>query len=188
MLRLPNLEAIEALLLDVPALVDRLEAHDPAFLSTLKTWFSRTEEALRNNRLPAAADVAACRGVLIAVERGENDDASPRASKSGRRYREARAGHLLRRATEAVAEAVRARRAQVDEAERLMMQLVAAADRLGLVPAAASGQTHTAYLQSIRQAISARSELASAFVHVTGILGETDSLIVVDRSIAALRQ
>jgi len=187
MLRLPNLEAIEALLLDVPALVDRMDGHDPAFLPALKAWFAAAEDTLRNNRLAAASEVAACRAILIAVERGDTDGVAARGSTSARRYREARASHLLSRAAGAVAETIRSRRGQADEAARLMMQLVAAADRLGLIPSD-RGRSPSAYLNGIRQAISARAELVSHLVHVTGLLGETDTLIVLDRSIAALRQ
>jgi hypothetical protein len=104
-----------------------------------------------------------------------------------RKAREARAADLLSQATEIVSAITRPCRAQVDEAERVMMQAMAVADRLGLVPAQQSGQTHTSYLQSVFQAISNRSELTSLAVHVVGLLGNTDSLIILDRSIANLR-
>jgi len=187
MLHVPNLEEIEALLLGVPALVDRLEGRDPAFVPELKSWLAAAEHMLSNNRLPATAEIAACRGALIGVERGDVDNAAIRGTMGARKYRESRASHLLNRATNVINEAIRSRRAQVDEAGRIMMQVVAAADRFGLIPPD-SGPSHTAYLQGVLQAISGRPELTSLVVHVTGLLGETDCLIVLDRSITALRQ
>jgi hypothetical protein len=186
-LHLPNLEEIEALLLEVPALVDRLEEHDPDFVTALKSWLASAENTLSNNRMPAASEIAVCRGSLIAVERGDTDDSVVRGRMGARKYREARASHLLRRATDVINGSISSRRAQVDEAGRVMMQVVAAADRLGLIPVD-SGSSHTAYLQGVLQAISNRAEFTSLVVHVTGILGETDCLIVLDRSITSVRQ
>ena len=186
MLHVPNLEEIEALLLQVPALVDRLEDRDPAFLPALKSWLAAAENVLSNNHMPAASEIAACRGLLIAVERGDSDNSRVRGM-GARKYREARASHLLKRASDVISETIRSRRAQVDEAGRVMMQVVAAADRVGLIPAE-SGPSHTAYLQGVLQTMSSRAELTSLIVHVTGLVGETDSLIVLDRAIAALRQ
>jgi hypothetical protein len=186
-LHLRSLEAIEDLVLRVPALVNRLEDHDPDFVPALKSWLGNAEDTLSHNRMPEASEVAACRGVLIAIERGDTEDAAARTRMGDRKYRDARASHLLRRATDVVNESIRGRRAQVDEAERVMMQIVAAADRLGLIPVESDGD-HTAYLRSVLHAITNRAELTSLLVHVTGILGDTDCLIVLDRSIAAIKQ
>ena len=67
------------------------------------------------------------------------------------------------------------------------MQIVAVADHLGLIPRE-TGQTHTAYTLGILSAIATRPELASLVVHVTGLVGAGDLLIVLDRSITAVRQ
>ena len=70
MLRIVQLEEIQALLLRVPALVDRQEQRDPDFADVVKAWLGDLEDALENNRLPAAGRVAAARGTLISAERG----------------------------------------------------------------------------------------------------------------------
>jgi hypothetical protein len=186
-LHLLNLEEIEALLLKVPALVKQFEERDPDFFPAVKSWLAGAEDTLSKNRMPQTSEIAVCRGALISVERGFSDGAALQSRMGARNLREARASHVLKRATDVITETIRSRRGQLDEASRVMMQIVAVADHLGLIPAD-SGQNHTAYLQGILQAISNRPELASLVVHVTGLLGKADTLIVLDRAIASFRQ
>jgi hypothetical protein len=186
-LPLLRLEEIEALLLKVPALVKRFEERDPDFFPAVKSWLAGVEDALSNNRMAAAAEIAACRGALISVERGFSDGSAIVSRVGTRGLKDARASHLLKRATDVISETIRSRRGQVDEAGRIMLQIVAVADQLGLITTEA-GQNHSAYLQATLQAISNRVELTSLVVHVTGLLGRTDTLIVLDRSIAGVRQ
>lgn len=65
-----------------------------------------------------------------------------------------------------------------------MMQLVAASDLM--VDSAGHEREPHAYLNGIFQTVSARTELSSLVVHVMGLLGQADSLIVLDRLIAAV--
>ena len=187
MLHLLNLEEIETLLLKVPPLVKRFEERDPDFFTAVKSWLAGVEDTLSKNRLPQTSEIAVCRGALISVERGFSDGAALQSRMGARHLRQARASHVLKRATDVITETIRFRRGQIDEAGRVMMQIVAVADHLGLI-SADSGQNHTAYLQSILLAISNRPELTSLVVHVTGLLGKADTLIVLDRSIASIRQ
>ena len=187
MLPLLNLEEIEGLLLKVPALVKRFEGRDPDFVPAVKSWLADAEETLGKNRLPQTSEIAVCRSALISVERGFSDGAALPSRMAARHLREARASHLLKRATDVLTETIRPDRAQVDEASRVMLQIVAVADRLGLIPVDPA-PNHTAYLQAILRSISDRPELTSLIVHVTGLLGKADTLIVLDRSIARFRR
>ena len=186
MLPLLNLEEIEAWLLNVPALVKRFEERDPDFVPAVKSWLAGVEDTFSKNRLPQTAEIAVCRGALISVERGYSDGAAPQGRMGARNFREARATHLLKRATELITQTIHERRGQVDEAGRILMQIVAVADHLGLIPTD-SGQSHTAYLQAVLLAISNRPELASLVVHVTGLLGKADTLMMLDRAVARIR-
>ena len=186
-LHLLNLEEIEALLLKVPLLIKQLEEHDPGFFPGVKSWLSDVEDTLSKNRIPAASEVAAYRGALISLERGYSDGSALQNRMGARNLKEARGSHTLKLATGVITETVRPRRGQIDEASRIMMQIVAVADHLGLIPPP-TDQNHTSYLQSILQAISNRAELTSLVLHVIGVLGNADTLIVLDRSIGRLRQ
>ncbi len=188
MLHLLNLEEIEALQLKVPALVKRLEERDPDFFQVVKSWLADIEDTLTKNRMSATSEIAVCRSALISLERGFLDGSEFKSRMGMRNLKEARASHLLKRATDVITEAIRSRRGQVNEADRIMMQIVAVADHLGLIPEESGHQDHTAYLQAIFQAISNRAELTSLVVHATGLLGKADILIVLDRAIASIRQ
>jgi hypothetical protein len=168
-------------------MIQQLEERDPSFFSAVKLWLTGAEDMLTANRLPAASEIAAYRGALISLERGYVDGSALPDGIRVRGLREARGSHILKLATMAITEAIRSRRAQIDEASRIMLQIVAVADQLGLIPPP-SNQNHTAYLQNVLQAISNRAELTSLVVHVNGLLGNPDTLIVLDRSIQRLKQ
>ena len=187
MLPLLSLEEIEALLLKVPALIKRFEERDPDFFQAVKSWLTIAEDRLSNNRMSVAAEIAVCRAELISVERGFSEGSALRARMGARTLKSARASHLIKRATNVISDAIRFRRGQADEASRIMMQIVAVADHLGLITAEA-GQNHSVYLQTILQSISNRAELTSLVVHVSGLMGRTDTLIVLDRAISSIRQ
>ncbi len=187
MLHLLNLEEIEALLLKVPALVRRFEDRDPDFIVAVNAWLRAAEEILSNNRLALASEIAVYRGALLAAERGFPGGTASTSRSGARQAKQARAAGLLQQATDAVSAAIQPRRAQMDEAERVMLQAVAIGVRLGLIPAE-SGREHTAYLQSVLQAMLSRAELASLLVHVTGLLGSSDTLVILDRALSYIQQ
>src|SRR2546428_2839408 len=70
MLRVVQLEELEALLLEAPELMGRYEQRTPQFRGAVRDWLDRVAAALRSNRLAGAATVAALRGDIIAAERG----------------------------------------------------------------------------------------------------------------------
>jgi len=184
-LRLRNLEEIEALLLRVPGIVQQFEVRDPEFILSLKTWLSEAATTLADNRMPISAEVAGYRGALISAERGFWDGAEPRGRSNARKLREARAAGLLKQASGAVQSAIAARRGQVDEAERIMRQIVAVSYHIGLLQPDPGGNRST-YLRSTWQAISKQAEIASLVVHVVALIGNTDVLIELDRAIAQI--
>ncbi|MDT9000777.1 hypothetical protein RQP53_15985 [Paucibacter sp. APW11] len=189
LLRLANLEQIERQLLALSPLMALLEVGAPDFAEQAHQWLSQTEKCLLDNRLPAAGSLAALRGSLIALQRGGGvpSEQGNRGRLQTRKQRDARIAGLLKEAADLLAGQVRGRRSQVDEAERLMLQLVAVADRVGLLQPAQAGQSHTAYLQALMATLSQRPELGSHIVHVQGMLGLADSLLMLDRVIERLR-
>jgi hypothetical protein len=185
MLHIPNLEEIEGILLRVPGLIERLEGHDPAFGGAVTEWLKEAEQALTNNRLTAAATVATLRGMLISAERGV---LPPERCADGRapsrKVKDAYAADLLRTAEGHVASAISAPAAQIAEAERLTRQLVTLARRKGLIPPETGGGSLSERLNDIWQRMMADPELAGATSHVAGLVGNQDSLILLDRALA----
>lgn len=75
----------------------------------------------------------------------------------------------------------------MDEGQRVLRQVAAVADRLGLI-GPEGPEPQLAYLQNTLDTLGARAELASLVAHATGLLGKFDVLIVLDRSIAAVKR
>lgn len=186
MLHIPNLEEIEGILLRVPQLVERLESHDPAFGGAVAEWLKESEQALTNNRLTAAATIATLRGLLLSAERGV---LPPERCADGRpptrKVKDAYAAEVLRKAEGHVAEAIKTSATQIAEAERLTRQLVTLAKRKGLISPETAGGSLSDWLNDIWQRMSADQELAGVTAHVAGMIGTQDSLILLDRALAA---
>ncbi len=186
MLHIPNLEELQGILLRVPGLVERLESHDPAFGGAVTEWLKEAEQALTNNRLTVAATVATLRGMLISAERGVlPPERCPDGRPPTRKVKDAYAADILRTAEGRVAEAIQASETQIAEAERLTRQLVTLAKRKGLIPPPTAGGSLSDRLNDIWQRMMADPELAGATAHVGGLVGNQDSLILLDRALAA---
>ena len=186
MLRIVNLEEIEGLLLRVPELIDRLEQRDPEFTARAKAWLGTLERVLTNNRLPAAANVASLRGLLISVEQGVVPAGLRFSGRpNARRMRDAAAADTLRGAADLVSDVIHQDRARVSEADRLCRQLIALARRKGLTSVQREGGDHTAQLKATWRVLAADPEIAPGTVRVEGLVGPSDALIILDRAITA---
>lgn len=182
MLRIINLAEIESLLLEAPALVGRFEARDPSFRGAVNDWLKSMAEILGKNHMTVASEVAVLRGTLFASERSLPNDGLVKIAKTG--TKQAGAASILKQATQTVSAAIHSRQLQVAEAERVMSQIVAAAYQLGVI-SAETDQSHTVYLQQVKQTLSSRAELVSLTVHVLGLVGSMDFLILLDRALTA---
>lgn len=179
-----NLEEIQGLLLVVPELIQRLENHDPNFVSSVKDWLTRTEQILVNNRLAAAGSIAALRGVLISAERGVvPSEIVFSGRKNPRKIKDAVAADILRKAEEQISASIRVYAAQVAEGEKLARQLAALATRKGLIPEKPYTGNHTDILNAIWRRMSEDPELGPATIHLAGLVGAYDALILIDRMI-----
>jgi hypothetical protein len=150
----------------------------------VKQWLVRSETALRNNRLPAAATVAALRGTLIMADRGVIPAGiafSGRATP--RKIRDASAADILRQAEGITAGAIRDDAARMAEGERLAQQIAAVAVRKGLVAGVAAAASHGERLSRLWTAVQADPDIGAASTHLAGLVGQTNTLILLDRSL-----
>jgi len=182
MLSFVNLQEIQNLLLRVPALVRDLERREPGFASSVKEWLIECEQILVGNRLPIAAGVAALRGIVISAERGVSPPGLVFNQRlSLRKIKDAAAGDVLRRAEEVIAGAIAADAARFAEGEKLMRQVVAVAERKGLVLAEALPEPGSARLRTIWQGMTSDPELGPATTRLVGLVGGRDALVLLDR-------
>ena len=134
MLDIANIEEIRRILLLLPELVDDHERRDPAFPSKVKDWLAQVERVLSGNRLVTAADVAALRSALIGAERGIVPVGLVIEGRSTRRkIRESVALDVLRKAEGLVSASIAADGARLSKAEQLGRELVAFAERKGIL-------------------------------------------------------
>lgn len=185
MMHIANIEEIQGMLLRVPELVNCFERRDPGFAEWVKDWLVQAEQVLVNNRLAAAADVAVLRGMLISAERGILPSGIEfNGKKTARKIKDAAAMDALRMAEELVSSTIKIPAAQVYEGERVMRQLVALAQRKGLIPEESEGE-HAGILKAAWRAISHDPELGQAAAHLAGLVGAYDALILLDRMLPA---
>jgi len=186
MLRLANIEEIEALLLQLPALVQQQERHSTEFARLAGTWLEALERALVANRLHQAATIAALRSTLIAAKQGQVPAGLTFRGGRPTRWRvsNAIASEALRRATEIANVLMEDNKPRFQDAERVAQQLAAVAVSRGVVGARAAGVTNTDYLAAVRRRILELSELATAMVHLEGLVGPHDALVLIDRALS----
>jgi hypothetical protein len=186
MLRLLQLEEIEGILLDAPGLVSRHERREPGFAGLVRAWLGRAETALGNCRLPVAAEVAALRSRIVAVERGATPpDLVLRGRVTRRKLSDTAAAFALDRAATAMQNAVSEARGRLTEAERLLRQVLAVAQQKGhAFPTGEEG--HWSRLGVLLAALRQDADLAAATTHAVGLVGTQDALILIDRTLPAL--
>lgn len=187
MLHIMGIEEIEGMLMEIPGLIDRLEARDARFLEQSRTWFSRMEEVLANNRLAVAGDVAALRGALIATERGNPPaDLVPTGGRVTAKVKEAAGADLLRRAGDLLRDVIRPHTERIAEGQRLARQMIALAQQKKIYrEQPCEGDEvgeRTARLRNLLSTMARDPELGPLATHLIGLVGTCDVLILLDRA------
>lgn len=186
MLHLVHLEEIEALLLDSAALVEHQDQRSPEFPPRVRDWLARLEAVLMANRLYQAGSVAAIRSSLIAAEHGHlPGELKFRGRPTRSRVLSVVASQCMQQAVSLANAVVAEHRARISEAERITRQIVTMAVSRGLLPGNAAEQGTTQYLRSVRQILATSSDLETAALHVEGLVGPHDLLVLLDRALAA---
>ena len=173
MLSLLNLEEIQGVRLRTPQLVRELEAREATFFGSPKAWArAQCEQVLVSNRLTIAAAVAALRGSLISTERGS----IWRGSGSAARLRPARSGmppppRSYAKRKEVISNSVRADAARFAEAEKLMRQIVAVAQRKALRLPGNDLGNRSDDLKGLWSDMTRDADLSAVTTHLVGLIG-----------------
>ena len=183
MLNIVNLEEIQRVLLRVPGLIHELAERQMSLVGSVKTWLSDGEQILISNGLPVAAEVAALRGVLISAERGVIPPGMTFSARTtARKIKEAAAADVLRKAAEVIFKTIAADAARVAESEQLMRQILAVAQRKGILKVSAhSAYTHSDMMKAIWRAMTENPDLGGAATRLEGLVGINDTLVLLDR-------
>jgi hypothetical protein len=171
----------------VPELVDMLEQRRTGFADEVLGWLKGVEKSLESNHMPVVSQVSGCRAMLIESTRGAySEEISFTGRPTTRKIQEGVASLVLQRSSDLLHAAIAEREAAFSEAERISRQIIAVADAKGMIEACADGRPHQSMLQCLRDAIAADQDLASVYVHLVSVVGKTDVLVFLDRSLAGI--
>lgn len=184
MLRIMHIEDIADLLLMLPDLVQQQERRSTDFAQNAGAWLNSLEKVFAASRLYQAGTIATLRSALVAAERGHVPAGLEfRGRPSRSRVLDAVALHALQRAAEVASSLIAENQVRLAEAERVAQQTVAAALSRGLISAREDGMSNTDYLRMLRRSLATSVDLESAVVHLEGLVGPHDALILLDRAL-----
>src|SRR5438477_3488571 len=182
MLHLAQIEELQAHLLRVPALINRYEAREAAFVDLTKAWLKQAEEIAAQNRLSVAAQIAGLRSSVIAAERRRSFPEQPVSRVHARRQRDATAAEALQQAAESLSETIRAPMSQLADAERVARQLLVAAAARGLLQGIAREGSG---IHGLLTAMRIDPELGPPSTALIGLIGFADAHILLDRALSS---
>lgn len=186
-LDLGGVEAIQAALLELPSVVDTLEDVGSQAVE-VSQWMKRLETLLAAKRLPVAATVASHRSVLIAANRGRiHEDIEILGKPSRSKLVLATASMVLERAVSDVRSVLDPEEARFTEGARLAMQLVAVAQAKGVVAPDPGTPPEIESVVSWLDSASADPDLTGGFANLTALVGRSDSLTLLVRSLEQAR-
>jgi hypothetical protein len=172
---------------EVSILVDKLEERRTDFSDDVLAWLKHAEQVLANNRLPDAAQIAAYRARLIEAGRGvQQRDLRIVGRQSLRRIKEATGALVLESGNNILQAVIADRKPVFQEAERISRQMLAMAQLKGVVTGPTDGDSQQQFLQKLRDQLAADPDFASIHAHVVGLVGSSDTLVVLDRALASL--
>lgn len=183
MLRILNIEELQNMLGKIPGLIRLFEQHESAFFESVKIWLGELEKVLENNRLQACSDIAIFKGTLISVERGLVPQGMTFAQrKSHKKVMDAVAVETLKKANELINNIINGPLAQINEAERLIRQIVPIGERKGIFQPIEGNTDRTAYLNLTWARMLNDPDLGNVCLHIKGLVSAQDILILLDRS------
>ncbi len=184
MLRVVNLEEFHRLMMELPDIVDALDARRSDGPVAVRAWLVEAEGVLERNRMPAAGNVAALRARLDSAGRGAVPEGVVMSGNVTRRkVVQAVAADVIGGAAGLLATQIGADEQRFDEADRLARQLTVAAQVKGMVNGHPTTGDHAGAVSSIWSAIVADPELGGGAVHLLSLVGPSDALIVMDRAL-----
>ncbi len=184
MLRIMHVEEIADHLLLLPDLVQQQERRSTDFAPNTDAWLKSLERVFSANRLYQTGNIAALRSSLVAVEQGQVPAGLEfRGRLTRSRVMNAMASQALQRAAELTSNLIAENQPRLAEAERVARQIVAAARSRGLVPAREEGVSNIQYLRMFRHSLVTSADLESVVIHLEGLVGPHDTLILFDRAL-----
>lgn len=184
MLHLLSVEQVQGQLRKVSLLVEQYEARHSNFVANVKGWLQETEGLLLQHHMSEASRISSLRALVTSVQRGlVSPEVTMRQNSSIRATRQATAVHALRESERILTARLQPEVARFSEAERLMQQIVVAAEAKDLLSADLSGLSHTDRLRTIFGMIESDPNLSAGLANVKGSVRGQDYLVLLDRAL-----
>lgn len=186
MLRLLQFEEIEGLFAQSGRLVTLQELRSTDFVPETVSWLKDLERAFEANSLVESALIAGLRsGVDAAAAGAYPPGLTGRGFPSRAKVAALLAGQAIGRAAEIGSGLIAANRPRFLEAEVVAQRLAAGLRSLDLVPLRDLATSHGDWLRATRAVLATRADLEPATVHLEGLVGPYDALMILDRALAA---
>ena len=128
------------------------------------------------------------RSSLLSAEQGQlPSGVTFRGRPTSSRVINAVAVQSLRHAADLASGLIAEHRPRLAEGERVAQQIIAAARSRGLIIDRACSESNTQYLKALRASLAAAGDLEAAAVHLEGLVGPSDALILLDRALTPQR-
>ncbi|HWR84274.1 MAG TPA: hypothetical protein VN285_13325 [Candidatus Deferrimicrobium sp.] len=208
MLRLVQLEELDSILGQVPALIEKHEKSDTDFSKEVKRWFKEIERALYCSRLPLLSNIASLRGEIVSAEKGNPpSDMAISGKKTKRKIVDATSAVALQRANSLINERLDRERGRFGEAELLMRSALSLASYIGIINNFNRSNNTTLrklleILRSMRMnpewpddyramfgcetLTTIATEIGRGTAQVIGLVGHKDALILLERCISEI--
>lgn len=175
------------MLLLLPQLVRQQEDRSGMFVENSAAWLAELERIFTDNKLYQSASIAMLRSSIVAARQGQIPSGIAfKGLPSRSRIRSAVAAQAIQKAAEVASSIIAENQRRFAEAEAIAQQLVAVAIPRGLVLPRSPGMSNTEYLADLRMRLM-KGDLENAVLHLEGLVGPNDTLILLDRALALRR-
>jgi hypothetical protein len=182
--RIPQIEELSALLLEVPNLIELQDDRSGEFVGAVTNWLRRVEKCLVSNRIHNAGMVATVRSDLMTVVGGRvPNDLDFRSHPSPTKVLVAASSKGLREAVAVVTAVLDTEMERLRGAEALAVQLIAVAWARDLLDPRALETDRSAdeMFSDTRRILLADPETAKGIHQLDALVGPHDSFVLLDR-------
>jgi hypothetical protein len=187
MLHIVQVEEIETLLLQLPSIIQKQQERSVDFVTTVGVWLHSLEKIFNANRLYQASNIAILRSKLVAAEQGHVPTELKFRNKPSRsQILNVIAAQVLQDAVEIASSLIAENRPRIEEAERVAQQIIVFASAHGLIIARSKEVSNSHYLLLLRNSLASNADSQNAVVHLEGLVGSHDTLILLDRALSTI--
>ena len=183
LLHVVEIELIQRCLLKLPDIVKYQESQSYEFPQHVVNWLKELEQILETAHVPILSEVTALRSKLLVSLHGNNSD---RGHITKKKYREEIASSVLQSAQKAVSNSIAWRLDQLREAQTIANQIAAVARAKGVLNGLGNDISHAQIIKYVLDKMSKDADTATAMVHMIGLAGYFDAIILLDRAFPEL--